>query len=154
MRRVLTLKLKPFSINAMYGRDKRHKTTAFQEWACSILVALALKENKKKLKELRQYFDPLKHVYKIDLTFFYPDHILYTKEGRVSGRAHDLSNIEKPLVDLIFLPRYYDLPSPYGAKNLNIDDKYITHLVSKKQAGKSSKIKVSIQVKLLKNQKK
>ena len=154
MRRLITLKLKPFSINAMYGRDKRHKTTAFQEWACSILVALALKENKKKLKELRQYFDPLKHVYKIDLTFFYPDHILYTKEGRVSGRAHDLSNIEKPLVDLIFLPRYYDLPSPYGAKNLNIDDKYITHLVSKKQAGKSSKIKVSIQVKLLKNQKK
>ena len=133
----------------MFCRDKRHKTTEAQEWAASILVALALKENKKKLKELRQYFDPMKHVYKVDLSFFYPKHILYTKEGRVSGRAHDLSNIEKPLIDLVFLPRYYDLPSPYGAKNLNIDDKYITHLVSKKRVGKSFKIKVSIQVKAL-----
>lgn len=147
MRRVITLKLKPFSINAMYCRDKRHKTIACQEWSSSVLVALALKENKKKLKELRQYFDPLKHVYKIDLTFFYPKHVLYTKEGRVSGRAHDLSNVEKPLIDLVFLPLYYDRPSPYGAKNLNIDDKYITHLVSKKRVGKCFKIKVSIQIK-------
>ena len=147
MRRVLTLKEKPFSINAMYCRDKRHKTTEAQEWAASILVALALKENKKKLKELRQYFDPKKHVYKVDLSFFYPKHILYTKEGRVSGRAHDLSNIEKPLIDLVFLSRYYELPSPYGAENLNTDDKYIVHLVSKKTVGKSFKIKVSIQIK-------
>ena len=150
MRRILTLKLKPFSINSMfYGHKKHGKTIAAQEWSCEVLVALALKENKKKLKELRQYFDPLKHVYKIDLNFFYPKHILYTKDGRISGRAHDLSNIEKPLIDLVFLPRYYDLPSPYGAKNLNIDDKYITHLISKNKAGKSFKIKITIQIKSL-----
>ena len=149
VRRLITLKLKPFSINAMFCRDKRHKTIEAQEWSSSILVALALKENKKKLKELRQYFDYKKHVYKVDLTFFYPKHVLYTKEGPISARAHDLSNIEKPLIDLIFLPLYYDRPSPYGAKNLNIDDKYITHLISKKRAGKSFKIKVSIQIKAL-----
>ena len=148
MRRTITLKLKPFSINAMYYGNRKHgKTIEAQEWACSVLVALALKENKKKLKELRQCFDSLKHVYKVDLTFFYPKHTLYTKECRVSGRAHDLSNIEKPLIDLVFLPRYYDLPSPYGAENLNIDDKYIIHLTSKKKVGKSCKIKVSIQIK-------
>ena len=149
VRRLITLKLKPFSINAMFCRDKRHKTIEAQEWSSSILVALALKENKKKLKELRQHFDYKKHVYKVDLTFFYPKHVLYTKEGPISARAHDLSNIEKPLIDLIFLPLYYDRPSPYGAKNLNIDDKYITHLISKKRAGKSFKIKVSIQIKAL-----
>ena len=149
MRRVLTLKLKPFSINAMFCRDKRYKTIEAQEWSASILVALALKENKKKLKELRQYFDPNKHVYKVDLNFIYPQHILHTKEGLISNRAHDLSNVEKPLIDLIFLPVFYDKPSPYGAKNLNIDDKYITHLVSKKRVGKSYKIKVTIQVKAL-----
>ena len=131
----------------MFCRDKRHKTIEAQEWSSSILVALALKENKKKLKELRQYFDPKKHVYKVDLTFFYPKHVLHTKDdGRVSGRAHDLSNVEKPLIDLVFLPRYYDLPVPYGAKNLNMDDRFITHLVSRKRVGKSFKIKVSIQV--------
>ena len=154
MRRLITLKLKPFSINAMFCRDKRHKTIEAQEWSASVLVALALKENKKKLKELRQYFDPMKHVYKVELTFFYPDHVLYTKQGHVSSKAHDLSNVEKPLIDLVFLPKFYDRPSPYGAKNLNIDDKYILQLTSKKQSGKSFKIKISLHIKPTPNQKK
>ena len=149
MRRVITLKLKPFSINAMFCRDKRHKTIEAQEWSCSVLVALALKENKKKLKELRQYFDPQKHVYKVDLTFFYPKHVLYKKDGAISARAHDLSNVEKPLIDLVFLPMFYDRPSPYGAKNLNIDDKYITDLRSRKSVGKDFRIRVTLNIKEL-----
>ena len=147
VRRVITLKLKPFSINAMFCRDKRHKTIEAQEWSCSVLVALALKENKKKLKELRQYFDPKKHVYKVDLTFFYPKHVLHKKEGGISARAHDLSNVEKPLIDLIFLPMFYDRPSPYGAKNLNIADKYVTDLRSRKRTGKDFRIRVTLNIK-------
>jgi len=152
VRRVITLKLKPFSINAMFCRDKRHKTIEAQEWSCSVLVALALKENKKKLKELRQYFDPLKHVYKVDLTFFYPKHVLYRKDGGISARAHDLSNVEKPLIDLVFLPMFYDRPSPYGAKNLNIDDKYITDLRSRKRVGKDFRIRITLNIKELPSQ--
>ena len=147
MRRVITLKLKPFSINAMFCRDKRHKSIEAQEWSCSVLVALALKENKKKLKELRQHFDPMKHVYKVDLTFFYPKHVLYRKDGGISARAHDLSNVEKPLIDLVFLPMFYDRPSPYGAKNLNIDDKYVTDLRSRKRVGKDFRIRVTLNIK-------
>ena len=147
MRRVITLKLKPFSINAMFCRDKRHKTIEAQEWSCSVLVALALKENKKKLKELRQHFDPKKHVYKVDLTFFYPKHVLFRKDGGISARAHDLSNVEKPLIDLVFLPMFYDRPSPYGAKNLNIDDKYIVDLRSRKRVGKDFRIRVTLNIK-------
>ena len=131
----------------MFCRDKRHKTIEAQEWSCSVLVALALKENKKKLKELRQYFDPKKHVYKVDLTFFYPKHVLHKKEGGISARAHDLSNGEKPLIDLIFLPMFYDRPSPYGAKNLNIDDKYIIDLRSRKRVGKDFRIRVTLNIK-------
>ena len=152
MRRVVTLKLKPFSINAMFCRDKRHKTIEAQEWSCSVLVALALKENKKKLKELRQYFDPMKHVYKVDLTFFYPKHVLYRKDGGISARAHALSNVEIPLIDLVFLPMFYDRPSPYGAKNLNIDDKYITDLRSRKRVGKDFRIRVTLNIKELPSQ--
>ncbi len=147
MRRVITLKLKPFSINAMFCRDKRHKTIEAQEWSCSVLVALALKENKKKLKELRQHFDPKKHVYKVDLTLFYPKHVLFRKDGGISARAHDLSNVEKPLIDLVFLPMFYDRPSPYGAKNLNIDDKYIVDLRSRKRVGKDFRIRVTLNIK-------
>ena len=147
VRRVITLKLKPFSINAMFCRDKRHKTIEAQEWSCSVLVALALKENKKKLKALRQYFDPKKHVYKVDLTFFYPKHVLFRKDGGISARAHDLSNVEKPLIDLVFLPMFYDRPSPYGAKNLNIDDKYIVDLRSRKRVCKDFRIRVTLNIK-------
>ena len=131
----------------MFCRDKRHKTIEAQEWSCSVLVALALKENKKKLKELRQYFDPMKHVYKVDLTFFYPKHVLFRKDGGISARAHDLSNVEKPLIDLVFLPMFYDRPSPYGAKNLNIDDKYIVDLRSRKRVGKDFRIRVTLNIK-------
>ena len=131
----------------MFCRDKRHKTIEAQEWSCSVLVALALKENKKKLKELRQYFDQKKHVYKVDLIFFYPKHVLHKKEGGISARAHDLSNVEKPLIDLIFLPMFYDRPSPYGAKNLNIDDKYVTDLRSRKRVGKDFRIRVTLNIK-------
>ena len=153
MRRVITLKqTKPFSINALWCRDKRYKTVEAQEWSSSILVALSLKENKKKLKELRQHFDPMKHVYKVDLTFFYPKHVLYRKDGGISARAHDLSNVEKPLIDLVFLPMFYDRPSPYGAKNLNIDDKYITDLRSRKRVGKDFRIRVTLNIKELPSQ--
>lgn len=131
----------------MFCRDKRHKTIEAQEWSCSVLVALALKENKKKLKELRQHFDPKKHVYKVDLTFFYPKHVLFRKDGGISARAHDLSNVEKPLIDLVFLPMFYDRPSPYGAKNLNIDDKYIIDLRSRKRVGKDFRIRVTLNIK-------
>ena len=131
----------------MFCRDKRHKTIEAQEWSCSVLVALALKENKKKLKELRQHFDPMKHVYKVDLTFFYPKHVLFRKDGGISARAHDLSNVEKPLIDLVFLPMFYDRPSPYGAKNLNIDDKYIIDLRSRKRVGKDFRIRVALNIK-------
>jgi len=131
----------------MFCRDKRHKTIEAQEWSCSVLVALALKENKKKLKELRQHFDPKKHVYKVDLTFFYPKHVLFRKDGGISARAHDLSNVEKPLIDLVFLPMFYDRPSPYGAKNLNIDDKYIVDLRSRKRVGKDFRIRVTLNIK-------
>ena len=131
----------------MFCRDKRHKTIEAQEWSCSVLVALALKENKKKLKELHQHFDPKKHVYKVDLTFFYPKHVLFRKDGGISARAHDLSNVEKPLIDLVFLPMFYDRPSPYGAKNLNIDDKYIIDLRSRKRVGKDFRIRVTLNIK-------
>jgi len=51
----------------------------------------------------------------------------------LSSKAFDVSNMKKPLIDLIFLPKYFNQKPPYGAKNLNIDDKYITDLSSKKR---------------------
>ena len=146
MKRTITLPLKAFSINAMTGRDIRHKSHAYIEWSAEVFNKLSTDENLDTIAELREFFDSEKHYYIIDLKFYYPSNVLYTKKGSLSARAHDLSNIEKPLIDLLFLPTYYDQPSPYGCKNLNIDDKYIKKLSSEKLPSEEHKIEIELTI--------
>ena len=141
MKRKLLIQQKPFSINAMSYRDKRYKTPEFEQWCSKILYALNNEKNQKALQDLRDYFDPNKHVYQVNLTFNYPHHILFTKASTISTKAHDLSNVEKPLIDLIFLPTFHKRTS-----NLNIDDKYILDLISRKRASEDHLIEVGLEV--------
>jgi hypothetical protein len=146
MKHTLHLPLKPFSINKMSYRDKRYKTVEAQDWSHTVLHHLSQEDNKQKLKELREFFEPKKHAYSIELGFFYPAEILHTKDGRISAKSHDLSNVEKPLIDLIFLPKYFDTPSPYGAENLNVDDKYLVDMKSSKRTSEDYKMIVKIEI--------
>lgn len=146
MKHFITLPIKAFSINKMSYRDKRYKTKEAQDWSHTVLHHLSQKENKKKLKELRDYFDPKKHAYKLDLTFYYPKEILHTKDGRISAKSHDISNVEKPLIDLLFLPKYFDEKPPYGAENLNVDDKYLVDMTSRKRAAETHGIEIDIEI--------
>lgn len=130
----------------MSYRDKRHKTAEAHEWSHTVLHYLSQEPNKQSLKELREHFEPKKHAYKLDLTFYYPHEILHTKDGRISAKSHDISNIEKPLIDLIFLPKYFDQTPPYGAQNLKIDDKYILEMTSRKKAATEHGIDVNIEI--------
>lgn len=57
---------------------------------------------------------------------------LFNKQGKISSRAEDLSNVEKMLLDVLFLPKYHVQPWPDGVPNLNADDKYVLELSSKK----------------------
>lgn len=130
----------------MSYRDKRHKTAEAHDWSHTILHYLSQEEPKQALKELREYFNPKQHAYKLDLTFYYPNEILHTKDGRISAKSHDISNIEKPLIDLIFLPKYFDQTPPYGAENLKIDDKYIIEMTSRKKAATEHGIEVEMEI--------
>lgn len=144
MKQTITLPLKAFSINAMYCRNRAWKSQAFNEWSSRVFHKLDTKDNLEAMTALREFFDPSKHCFEVSLKFFYPEDILFTKKGALSARAHDISNIEKPLIDLIFLPTYYDKPSPYGCKNINIDDKFITKMSSEKLQGDEHKIEIEI----------
>ena len=146
MLKKLTINLEPFSINSMYCKNRSWKTQKYNEWSANVFHQLNSEENLKAFEELRNYFDPEKHAYEVNLRFFYPDDKLFTKKGSLSSRAHDISNIEKPLIDLLFLPVYYKKPSPYGCKNLNIDDKFIKSMSSQKMSADESRIDVTIHI--------
>lgn len=133
MKRTLQIYEQPFSVNSLYYARQKVKTTEARQWSAKIMYQLSNEENLLKLKDLREYFDPSKHYYSISLNFYYPKSKLFTKKGQLSAKAHDLSNIEKPIIDLIFLPVYFDKEVPLGCENLNIDDKYILKLKSEKK---------------------
>ena len=130
----------------MYCKNRSWKTKEYNEWSCAVFHRLDTEDSLKSLEDLREFFDPKIHKYLINLKFTYPKDILYTKKGALSARAHDISNIEKPLIDLLFLPVYFDKPSPYGCKNLNIDDKYITKMSSEKVPGEEFNIEIEIEI--------
>jgi hypothetical protein len=54
---------------------------------------------------------------------------LYNEKGEINHQSKDLSNIEKPIIDIVTGKKYFDR----GETTLNIDDKFITHLDSWKK---------------------
>jgi hypothetical protein len=153
MKQSFTLKIKPFSINQMFTNTRSLKTSAFRDWSYQVMHRLAEPEIEQKLQDLREEFDFEQHVYHLSLNFQYPKKDYIRKAGGISAKTHDLSNIEKPIIDLIFLPVYHKKPHPYGCKNLNIDDKYLTKMVSEKSISPDQDhyIHISIEIKELNN---
>lgn len=146
MKEQLTLFCPPFSINKMSYRDKRYISQDAKNWFKLVFKELDKENNQLALSNLRNEFNPKLHTYDIKLEFFYPPHILYTKAGLISSKSHDLSNIEKPLIDLLFLPKYFEKKVPQGVKNLNIDDKYITSMSSSKRISNNHTIKITLEI--------
>jgi hypothetical protein len=140
--------LKPISINSVYGSIGQgfYKTSHATEWTYQVFDALSREENQEKLKRLRDYFDPNLHNYAIRLIAIYPHSEYTTKKGLVSSRTIDITNWEKPLIDCIFLPKFFELSPPSGCQNLNMDDKFLTEMFSKKKAGDEYRIEIEISI--------
>lgn len=143
--------LKPVSINASYFPSQYGftKTSKANEWSYNIFYALGSKENEQYLKELREYFDPKKHVYIVYITVFYPKSEFFTKKDEISQKTIDVTNFEKAIVDCLFLPKHFDEPAPYGCKNLNIDDKHVVNVNSKKWYKDSTGYEVCLGVEIV-----
>ena len=141
------LKVEPFSVNRMYYRDKRHKTAEYRDWEKTVFSAMSAPDVQQKLKAAREYFDESKHFLSVKFVFCFPDSVLFNAKGLISSRAEDLSNTEKPLLDLICLPKYHVQAFPYGVPNLNLDDKQVLKLTSLKVAFSSYKTQVVVHIK-------
>ena len=83
-----------FSINKSTYTDKRHKTQEFRIWEGQFNIWL----NEHKL-HLSYLTGP---VYAVEMFFEYPYEVFYNKAGAINSKTFDLSNVEKPILDLIF----------------------------------------------------
>lgn len=149
MRASFTIPLEPFSVNRTYYRDRRHKTQDFRDWELAAINALASQTVQQKLDKIRSAFDAQKHGFIVRFKFMYPAAVLFNKQGQISSRAEDLSNIEKPLLDVLFLPKYHVQPFPWGCSNVNADDKYVLRLTSQKTVSPNDNYYVQISVAII-----
>lgn len=133
----------------MYCGSRNFKTSAAVEWTYETFNQLNQDDILAKFEKLRSKFDPIKHAYQVSFLWNYPASKFYTKKGDISSRTMDLSNIEKGLIDLIFLSKYFDKPNPQGCQNLNIDDRYINRLVSEKRASEDGSQFVDVEIKIV-----
>lgn len=143
------LPIEPFSVNRMHSRDRRFKTQDYKDWELAFISALANKHPQEQLQKLREAFDASKHGFVVKLNFQYPATILFNKQGLISSRAEDLSNVEKPLVDLLFLPKVHVQSFPWGCPNVNADDKHILRLTSSKSSSPDEKHYIHISIALV-----
>lgn len=143
--------VKPISINSTYFSTGSGfiKTTAARDWTYEVCYHLASPENEQQLDNIRATFDPKKHTFKISVEAKYPKKIFITRQGSVSAKTIDVTNWEKSLIDVIFLSKNYSENPPYGCKNLNTDDRYITEMHSKKSISPDGKYHIHIEIELL-----
>lgn len=138
------LPIPPFSVNKMHSKDKTFKSAEYRHWETAALQCLRAKSIQDKLAEFRASFDQTTQALFVKFTYIFPHDKLINKAGGISSRAQDLSNVEKPLLDLICLPRYHVQPVPWGAPNLNIDDKHVLRLTSEKRIGTAYSTQITI----------
>lgn len=147
MKRVINLDLHVISINNMYYANKAHGYKPdVKDWLQQACHLLSQPSNKQALSDLRNHFDADKHCYVVYIDRTTPD--FYNKKGLMSSRAIDISNTEKFLIDLLFTPAFYGTGNML-CENLNIDDKFITTLISRKKPGKAYNLKVTIKIRPL-----
>lgn len=149
MRVSFYLPITPFSVNNMYYRDRRNKTQDYRNWEMSAFQAISSPNVQEKLAQIRSNYSPEKHAFSVRFNYLFPKEKLFTKSGLISSRAEDLTNIEKALLDVLFLPKFHVQAYPYGAPNINADDKNVLSLNSKKSVSSDGKYYIRVSVALI-----
>lgn len=125
----------PYSINKMYYNKgiKKVRTQQARNWSYQVFSQLSRPYNRSQLNKFREHFNRSEMGIDIHIQVRYNDAKLFRKKGGFSTASMDCSNFEKPLIDLLFDPKYFDREPPEGCKNLNMDDVVIGRLVSEKR---------------------
>lgn len=140
---------RPFSINSMYFNrpdNKKIRSLDARNWSRLIFIQLNNQYNLNQLKLFRDAFDPKTMGIGIHMTTHYKRDTFFTKKDQISSRTMDISNIEKPIIDLIFDPKYFKRKCPEGCQNLNLNDKYIVGMISNKLPSKTGEMYMFIKL--------
>jgi hypothetical protein len=144
MRRKFTLPIKGLSINSMFYGDKRHGLTQDARlWVDTVCHLLRNKDNATKMSELRSAFNIKTDAYAVQIKAYVPKEIYYTKDGKMSRRSFDITNTEKPLVDVLFLEKYN--------VGLLVDDCVLKSCHSIKLPSVDGNWKIEISIRIVKN---
>lgn len=127
--------IEPFSINKAYYKGSFSRTRELREWATRVISQLGSPVNQVVINHWKKKYKG-KHL-SVYLKHYIPKSKFYNKDGTISIRSNDLTNIEKLIVDLIFGVKH----SLYG---LDIDDKNIVQLLSEKIPSKTYSIECVI----------
>jgi Endodeoxyribonuclease RusA len=147
MKRFLSVPLHSVSVNSFYYANKRHGLRPeAQNWQYQFFNYLSSPANKQALADLRNAFNIKRDGYIVDLAFGIPRSKFVNKAGTLSSKAIDLSNCEKSVIDILFLPKFFEAEPPYGCSNLCIDDKHLVGLSSRKYVSDAPEIKITISI--------
>lgn len=124
MRVEFILPIKAFSLNKYRYGHSPHKTKEAREYEEDVLQRL------KEIPELTVMSEKWHGTIEVELVFTYPSAVFYNAKGHISAKTYDLSNVEKPLLDLII------------NRHMGLDDRFVTKLVSSKGPGEAYSIKV------------
>lgn len=147
----------PFSINAVNNiNGKRRGRKVFPSkdylaWRSVVFEEMNKPSIQQKLNVLKSYWNEETMGIEFKVTFFMPKNKLFTRKGTLHIQSKDLTNVEKPLVDLIFDERFMYRPLQGGGKinNLAIDDKNIVNLTSSKRVSEDEVWNTEIEIGLL-----
>jgi Holliday junction resolvase RusA-like endonuclease len=131
------------SVNCFYTGDKRFKSAAARDWTLEVINQMNQSHILNSLKELRDSFTDSK-AYRISFEFAYPESIMYTKKGTISSKTIDISNGEKHLLDILCLPKFFS-----EIQNLNIDDKFVVEMNSKKIVSENDRYYINITIEIV-----
>jgi hypothetical protein len=143
------LNIGAYSINNWTYASRKVITTQAREWIQDVVYAASAPAITAELAKVRSAFDPKKYSIGIRIVENYPESSFYTKNGTISGHTFDKSNIEKPLIDILFLPKFHGSFPPETFQNLNIDDKFITHMTSVKKPVTAGGLSIDITIWLI-----
>lgn len=123
--------IKAFSINAYHYANRKIKTKEARAWEELFLLHIPA-DAALQMKTMSKKFEQFGGSFNLHLTFGYPKEIFFNKDEEISARTFDLSNVEKPIMDLLFL------------RTMKVDDRFVNKLTSKKECADYYKIKIHI----------
>ena len=149
----LLLACEAFSINKMYyNKPGFQRTQEAREWSYKVFDELNCSYNQQQMRLFREKFEPSHMGVEVTIVERIPvDEFFKVGSWEISSKTFDRSNVEKPLIDLLFLPKYFTRSVPEGCNNLNLDDKYVSQVISRKVPSPLAYTYLTITVKAVSN---